>query len=146
MLRAPVAILSALLLFAAPEIASACSVVVTDHSARARRAEAHRTVERATAIIDGEVIRPLIPDVQNALVRAHRVLRGPNVETFEVGEETSCDIALMNVGERSRMLLFGGPDVYFLSVDQSNARYEDRLLGSDRRVDWPYRPSGDAPE
>lgn len=126
------------LLFGASDYASACMVISTDNSTRARREDARIAVEGATAIIDGEVIRPYIPDVQNALVRAHRVIRGPAVEIFEVGESNSCDIALMAEGERSRMLLVGGPDVYFLPWDQSNARYEDRLLGSDRRIVWPY--------
>jgi hypothetical protein len=132
------AVLSIALLFGAVEPASACMVITTDNSASARRKDARTAVEGPTAIIDGEVIRPYVPDVQNALVRAHRVIRGPAVELFEVGEQTSCDIVLMDVGQRSRMLLVGGPDVYFLPWDQSNARYEDRLLGSDRRIDWPY--------
>src|SRR5262245_44941521 len=100
MFRIRIAILTVLFLFAVPEIASACSVIVTDDSTRARRAEARRAVEQATAIVDGEVIQPLVPGVQNALVRAHRVLRGPDLETFEVGERTSCDIALTTEGER----------------------------------------------
>lgn len=132
------AVLVLVLLFGAPGVASACSIVVTDHSTSARRADAQRTVGQATAIVDGEVIRPLIRGQQNALVRAHRVLRGPPAETFEVGEQTSCDIALTNQGERLRLLLVGGPDVYFLRVDNSNARYEDEILESDRSVDWPY--------
>lgn len=125
--------------FGASSIASACTPVVTVHSTSAKEEEARRAVEHATAIIDGEVIQPLTRGVQNAQVRAHRVLRGPVVEMFEVGEETSCDIALTTEGQRSRMLLVGGPEVYFLRVDQSNAELEDRLLGSDRSVDWPYR-------
>ena len=36
------------------------------------------------------------------------------------------------------MILTGGPDIYDLEIDGSNARAEDRLLGSDRRRDWPY--------
>ena len=30
------------------------------------------------------------------------------------------------------------PDQYQIYVDGENARYEDRILGSDRRRDFPY--------
>jgi hypothetical protein len=100
--------------------------------------EARRLIREATAVIDGEVVRPLA-DGQPALVRAARVLKGPVQEFFAVGERHSCDLALTEAGARRRLILVGGPEVYFLPVDYSNARYEDRLLGSDRRRDWPYR-------
>jgi hypothetical protein len=130
------------LLCAAPQAALACSVVETGHSTVAQRAQrqARWAVEHATAIVDGEVIQPFVRGRQNALVRADSVLRGPQQEIFEVGERDSCDVALENVGERLRLLLVGGPDLYFLPVDQSNARYEDRLLNSDRDAVWPYQP------
>jgi hypothetical protein len=100
--------------------------------------EARRLIGQATAVIDGEVVRPFA-DGQPALVRATRVLKGPVKELFAVGGRQSCDRALTEVGERLRLILVGGPEVYYLRVDYSNARYEDRLLRSDRRRDWPYR-------
>ena len=52
---------------------------------------------------------------------------------------TSCDVALMRMGERARMILHGGPDVWFIRMGMgSDEAAVDRVLGSDRRVDWPY--------
>lgn len=121
-----------------PASARACSVVVTQEPTRSeRRREARDLIERATAIVDGEVIRPLT-NSEPALVRVTRVLKGEDRELVLVGERDSCDIALTQVGERLRLVLVGGPDVFFLPVDYSNAVYEDRLLRSDRRRDWPF--------
>jgi hypothetical protein len=138
--RTPVASLAVLLyLGLAPAAAHACSVIVTGEPSLAEKArEARGLIAHATAVIDGEVVRPSA-DGQPALVRAARVLKGPVQEFFSVGERDSCDIALTKVGVRLRLILFGGPDVYFLPVAYSNARQEDRILRSDRRRDWPYK-------
>jgi len=95
-------------------------------------------IKDATAIIDGEVIQPFIEGKHNAIVRAVRVLKGPNETLFEVGERDSCSLRLDYVGERRRMLLVGGPSLYDLWNDGSNARYEDQILKSDRRKVWPF--------
>ena len=94
-------------------------------------------IDQATAIVDGEVVRPFT-NSEPALVRVTRVLKGEDREFVMVGERHSCDVALTQMGERLRLVLVGGPDVFFLPVDYSNAIYEDRLLGTDRRRDWPY--------
>jgi hypothetical protein len=123
-----------------PAWAQACSVVVTHQPTHAeRRREARDLIEKATAIVDGEVIRPFTTS-EPALVRVTRVLKGEYREFVMVGARSTCDIALTQVGERLRLVLVDGPDVFFLPVDYSNALYEDRLLGSDRRRDWPYYP------
>jgi len=96
------------------------------------RQSAQAGVSRAAAIIDGEVIRPFTPGRQNASVLSYCVLKGPRQNIIKVGEQYSCSIALSKRGERSRMLLIGGPEVYYLHIDQSCAAYEDRLLNSDR--------------
>lgn len=128
------------LFFTSPALA--CSVEITDHSEAAMQQRAKSNVDKATAIIDGEVVRAMT-DSQPALVRVHHLLRGPHAETIEVSAPHSCHISLDKLGERMRMLLVGGPDVYFLPVDQALAVYEDHLLKSDRSLVWPYR-SGDA--
>jgi hypothetical protein len=131
---------------ALPATAEACSVIMAEQPSRAEQLrQARRAIDGATAIVDGEVVRPFIRGRQNALVRSARVLKGSPPELFEVGERDSCDIALDAAGARLRMLLRGGPDVYYLDIDYSNARFEDRLLRSDRRRDWPYRTGGTAP-
>jgi hypothetical protein len=129
-----------LLLALAPEPASACSVFVgREPSPAEKRRDARLRIESAAAIVDGEVVRPFRRGGEPALVRAHRVLKGPRQDYFPVGERHSCDYALMEVGQRQRMVLEGGPDLYYLGLDMTDARYEDRLLGSDRRKDWPFR-------
>jgi hypothetical protein len=128
---------------AMPATAEACSVIMDHQPSPAENLrEARRLIGGATAVVDGEVVRPFIRGRQNALIRAARVLKGSPQALFEVGERDSCDIALVAVGERRRLILSGGPDVYYLSVDQSNARYEDRVLRSDRRREWPFRAGG----
>jgi hypothetical protein len=106
------------------------------------RRNVKEAIERATLIIDGEVIRPWTRDAP-ALVRVHHVLKGTINDIVQVGGEgagADCSIALERVGERSRMILNGGPVVYDLFHDQSEARLEDRFLKSDRRKVWPYYP------
>jgi len=99
---------------------------------------AQEAVTQATAIIDGVVVQRMQGD-RPAVVRVERVLKGPQAATVRVGERTSCDMALTQEGEHLRLILVGGPDVYFTNLDYSNALYEDRVLGSDRRTVWPYR-------
>lgn len=132
------ALASAALTFAAPT-AYACSMVVLREPTQAeRRLEAERRIEQATVVIDGEVVRPFVRGGEPALVRVNRVLKGEPGEFVQVGEQTSCDIALTRSGERLRLILNGGPDVFYLPVYLSNEAEEDRVLGSDRTRDWPY--------
>ncbi len=121
--------------------AHACSVVILrEPTVAEQRSAAVLTIEQATAVVDGEVVRPFVRGEEPALVRVSRVLRGEPREFVQVGEQTSCDIALTRPGQRLRLILTGGPDVFYLPVDYSNAAEEDRVLGSDRSRDWPYYP------
>lgn len=125
-------------LYLGPATAHACSIVVTrEPTPSEKRREAEELIERATAILDGEVVRPLSASAP-ALVRVERVLKGEDRQFVSVGERHSCDVALTRSGQRLRLILVGGPDLFYLPVDYSNAPAEDRLLGSDRRRDWPY--------
>jgi hypothetical protein len=134
------------LLAAMPEPAAACSLFVGREPLPAeKRRDARLRIERAAAIVDGEVVRPFRRGGEPALVRAHRILKGPRREYFAVGERDSCDTALTEVGLRMRMFLDGGPDLYYLGIDVTDDRYEDRLLHSDRRKVWPFRPGFVAP-
>jgi hypothetical protein len=127
-----------LLAMLAPGMARACTIDPNYRPTPAAvRAEARRAVREATAIIDGEVIRPAA-GYTPALVRAHRVLKGPRQAIFAVGVQDSCSMVLTTPGQRSRLILFGGPDVYFADINTPGERAVDRLLGSDRRRDWPY--------
>jgi hypothetical protein len=138
--RTAVAAATLSLLLLAPAPASACSLATEEKSPKELRADARRVVAEATAVVDGEVIRPFVDGKHNALLRAHRVLKGPKKEVFEIGAQTSCDYGLMDMGERLRAVLEGGPDVYYLPFENLvNQTYQDEVLGSDRTKDWPYR-------
>ena len=124
-----------------PASAKACSVFVTrDPTPREQLNQASRLIQQATAVIDGEVVRASDGVNKSALVYAYKVLKGSKKEWFEVGESSTCDVALMDVGERLRLILVGGPSTYYLPVDYSNADAEDRILRSNRRMEWPLRP------
>ena len=133
-----------ILALGAPSTAIACSIVFPadyEGSAKQRR-NVKSAIEQATAIVDGEVTRPWSRD-KPALVRVHHVLKGSASGYIEVGGEgagADCSIALERVGERSRMILRGGPAIYDLFHDQSEARLEDLILKSDRRKIWPFYP------
>jgi len=136
-----------LLAMLAPAAASACTLYVPrPPTAAEQQAGARAAVDRAAAIIDGEVIRPFVPGRAPALVRVHRRFKGPQRAVVEIGVVTSCDVPLMRMGERARMLLSGGPDLYVIHMGVVSEREVDRLLGSDRRRDWPYvRGTAEAP-
>jgi hypothetical protein len=128
------------LLLWATASASACSIGTEEKSPRELRENARRVIAEATAIVDGEVVRPFVDGKHNALLRAHTVLKGPNMDMFEIGTRTDCDVALMYMGGRLRAVLEGGPNVYYLPVENlENPTYQDEILGSDRTKDWPYR-------
>jgi hypothetical protein len=129
-----------LLAVLAPGAASACTMVAAPHppTPAEEQAAARHVVDNAAAIIDGEVIRPFVLGGAPALVRVHRLFKGPQQAEFEVGMLTSCDIALMRQGERARMILRGGPDIYFIGMSTLSESAVDGVLGSDRRRDWPY--------
>lgn len=170
--RVQVILLVAALLFTAAVPAHACSVhcgkngEYCDNSPFAQRKWARQVVKNADAIIDGEVVQPFIFGKQNAIVRAHRIFKGPDQEFFEVGAPTSCDRRLDAMGERLRLVLFlpplpeevseqhrdlvaqifaGQESVYYTSIDESGSEYIDDLLDSDRDEDWPYFPGEPAP-
>ncbi len=125
--------------------AQACAVVMpANRSEGVKMREARERVEEADVIIDGEVIVPFIDDDHPAVIRAERVLKGTALAAYKVGVVSSCSLEFREVGERVRVLLYGGPDVFQTSVDQSEALYEDRVLKSDRRKVWPYRPGAPA--
>ena len=123
--------------------ALSCSIVYPEGyvgSAEERR-DVRKTIEQATVIVDGEVVRPWTED-RPALVRVVHVFKGTPDEFIQVGGPGAggdCSLALDQEGERRRMILTGGPDRYDLFQDGSEARLEDRILHSDRRKVWPYR-------
>jgi hypothetical protein len=138
-MRAPLLLLPLLALLA-PGAAGACTMTPNPHrfTPAEAQAAARRLVDSATAIIDGEVIQPFVPGQAAAMVRVHRRFKGPEQAEYRVGVLTTCDTPLMRLGERQRMILTGGPDIWFLRMRVTDDGEVDRVLGSDRRVDWPY--------
>lgn len=139
-MRRPHLLLLPLLAMLAPGAAQACSMLARPNPTPAEaQAAARLAIDQAAAIVDGEVIRAFIPGRSPALVRVHRRFKGPDQAEVQVGMLTSCDVALMRLGERQRMILAGGPDIYFIRMGVGGDGVAvDALLGSDRRVDWPY--------
>jgi len=125
------------LMAAASGEASACDWMRREQPTSAElRAEAQAAIDRSTAIIDAEVIRQRVGD-QAALVRAVRVLKGPDLEQFVIGQRGSCwEFDIGKPGKRIRMFLTGGPDVWFFEETFAEPDHEDALLGSDRNRDW----------
>lgn len=137
-MRSPLLLLP-LLSMLAPGAANACSMYVPRPATQAeQQAGARAAIDGATAIIDGEVIRAFVPGRAAALVRVHRRFKGPERAAYEVGVMTTCDVPLMRVGERMRMILTGGPDIWFIRMSTLSESAVDARLGSDRRRDWPY--------
>ncbi|MCR5877739.1 hypothetical protein [Phenylobacterium sp. J367] len=120
--------------------AGACSIVTNGKPLTKRELlrEAQQTVERATAIIDAEVVTPSHFN-RPALLRAERVLKGPAQPYFKIAPPTSCDQIFNRVGERLRVILMGGPETFFApDTYPASAADVDRILGSDRNTVWPY--------
>jgi len=120
----------------------ACSIVIPAgyQGSAKQRQDVQADLDRATVIIDGEVVRAWTPD-KPALVRVEHVLKGYPPEFVEVGGPgagADCSLNLESLGEHRRMILMNGPAPYDLFRDESEARLEDRILHSDRRKVWPY--------
>lgn len=141
--RGPALLALALALQAGPELLACSFAQIRDERVIARITSDH--IRRAAAVVDGEVVRPLVPGVHPARVRAHRVLRGPRQAFFEIGERSSCDMVLMSAGARIRLVLYGGPELYFAPLSLSDPRMEDLILRSDRNRVWPYFPGEENP-
>ncbi|MBN8815464.1 MAG: hypothetical protein J0J06_08465 [Sphingomonas sp.] len=134
-------ILAGLAAFAWPAVASACSIVV-DHEPTfwENKARAKELLAQATLVVDGEVIEPET-ETTPAKIKVVRWFRGPKVDYFfSKGGGGDCTDRFEVKGERQRFVMFGGPEVYdtFMGFEPSPQRAIDRLLGSDRRKDWPY--------
>jgi hypothetical protein len=94
-------------------------------------------LRNAAVIVDGEVTRPNAGHDGLAIIRAHRVLKGPRRKEFLVRVHTSCTEHLGNIGQRDRFVLAEGPDVYTVPSHPYDPALIDEVLHSDRRIDWP---------
>lgn len=119
--------------------ARACSVKDRAQTPQARWLSTRAKIDSAAAVIDGEVITPFKDDRHPAVVRAWRVFKGPRKAEFLVGRAGPCGWTLDQAGVRARLFLDGGPGTYVARMNNGREELEDRILGSDRRKDWPFR-------
>ena len=110
-------------------------------------------IQRSAAIIDAEVVEPGIPG-RPARLRPLRVLRGPALPVFLVATRSMCDLRFSHAGERVRVILEGGPELFSAALTTNGAvlpsragrrRFHarlDALLGvrRPRGVTAPYGP------
>lgn len=140
--------------------AVACTFAVRHHSDQEIRKMAREAVASASAIVDGEVISPMmagpVPDgaLPVAAIKVSRTLKGRlDDEIIPVAYFSSCDVALETKGQKLRILLSG--DGIFTASQGENgfeAVYEraafnrevDLLLGSSRPTDF-VDPGAPAP-
>jgi len=123
-----------------PAAASACDVAkVREPTVQENVARAKFLLSKATLVVDGEVVEPETMTTP-ARVRVVHWFRGPKVAYFySRGDDGACFDMFMTKGERRRFVMIGGPVVYRTStMEISSNREVDRMLGSDRRKDWPY--------
>src|SRR3569623_992576 len=123
-----------------PAAASACDVAqVREPTVQEIVARAKFLLFEATLVVDGEVVEPETMTTP-ARVRVVHWFRGPKVAYFySRGDDGASYDMIMTKGERRRFVMIGGPVVYRTStMEISSNREVDRMLGSDRRKDWPY--------
>ena len=104
-----------LVLLAASPVALACDCVRWLPGPHFE-ADIDRVVAGSSAIIDAVVVKPMTNDGQPAVVRASHVWKGPKQRRFNVGLGSDCstvlDGKLVRPGQRIRLILFGGPEIY----------------------------------
>jgi hypothetical protein len=118
-----------LTLAAVPASASACDWgSIVPPTPEQERAAAQAAVDRSTAIIEGEVLQAQTRD-QPALVRAVRVLKGPVQDVFVIGHSGGCwAIEVGQPGDRVRLLLTGGPNIWYFEESFARPAYVDAVL------------------
>lgn len=132
----------------AQQPASACSFDLRNDGRDDVPRVAREAFERSSAIIDAEIVVPNRGG-EPARLRPIRVLKGPNLPMFVVAPVGSCDIYLVHPGERVRLVLAGGPDLFTADIFDNGLGFEDPSstfrfdAELDRLVGVP-RPAGTA--
>ena len=76
----------------------------------------HAITDHAAVILDAELVRPLGPLLEPAIVRPIRLLKGPVQTDYKVGVVSDCALMLrvpeVKVGQKLRLILYGTPDLY----------------------------------
>lgn len=121
--------------------AGACTIKLRNppNTPQEKLAAAKAKIAGAAAVIDGEVVTPYKDARHPAVVRAWHVFKGPRKAEYQIGDSGPCGWTLDRAGVRARFFLVGGPVVYTASMNIGDPEFEDRVLGSDRSKDWPFR-------
>jgi hypothetical protein len=134
------------LLAFAPQPADACSF--TPRQSGDAERHAREVFERSSAILDAVVEMPQAGALP-ARLRPIRILKGPNLPLFLIVPGGSCGVHLRNRGERVRLVLAEGPELFDANLwdnglDFSDGRGSRRFEAElDRLVGVP-RPAGTA--
>lgn len=150
---------AAALLLAAPD-AFACSPIIRQMSRAQVEDYARVEYAEATAVVDAEVDLPMsfrgigsgvMPLGTLRIIRSYKGGQSPN-DIISVIYFSSCDTPFMLKGERVRVLLMGGPDIFRAdqldngpAVEREGVQAEfnaeiDRLAGTPRPADFSVYP------
>jgi hypothetical protein len=78
-----------------------------------RAAAAERVVDTSTAIIEAEVVQPYVSETRPAVLRATKVIKGPeNQRDFLVRGSSSCHFQFTEKAKIGLVVLFHGPKYY----------------------------------
>lgn len=159
-MRNSITLLAATAFLGMPGPASACTPTTDGSFPYGPRGTPGEQIEMAEAVIDAEVLQPYIHGKQNGIIRAHRIFKGPDQETYEIAGGTTCDFMPYAEGERLRLFLFKSPPWVWMAAQLAEGSVPmapgkvgvfyareappsiDALLDSDRDEDWPYYPGG----
>ena len=72
--------------------------------------------DHATVIIDAELVSPLGPQLEPAMLRPIQILKGPRQSVYKVGVISDCALMLrapeVKAGQKLRLVLTGTADLY----------------------------------
>lgn len=134
--------------------ASACSWPDRSMTAAQVRAYAREQFAQASLVVDAEVASPMSltadrGQLQVAFLRVIRRIKGPGdvEEVISVVVTSSCDIQLLKKGERVRILLSDGPNLFTASMAMQGPLTYRESAGSEfnaeiDRLAGGQRPSG----
>lgn len=117
--------IGALFLAAMPGTAAACDFGARAETPAAIDLYAREIIRNSSAIIDAEVIATGGPG-RPAVLRPLRVLKGPELPVFLVAIRSMCDLRFRRVGDRMRIILVDGPELFSASLPGNGAVFPSR--------------------
>ena len=108
-----------------PGTAAACDFPGRSETPAAIELFAREVIQRSAAIIDAEVVEPG-SGASPARLRPLRVLKGPALPAFLVAARSMCDHRIWRAGERVRVILEGGPELFSAALTTNGAVFPSR--------------------